>query len=207
VTRLVPSLVLLLVALAACSHDGRALRPAGPDQTASLVTTTTVPTATTRGPSVQPGVSSGRDAQGGSMSIVTPWPDGGAIAPQFTCKGADTSPAISWSGVPSAAKELALAFTDLDADGFVHWLVAGISPSTTGVAAGQVPAGAIQGTNGFNLAAYSGPCPPDGRHTYLVTLYALGQPSGLTTGVDGQKAVDTLESDQILSVAISGVFG
>jgi Raf kinase inhibitor-like YbhB/YbcL family protein len=141
------------------------------------------------------------------MTIVTPWADGGAIDPKYTCKGADTSPTISWSGVPSSAKELALAFTDLDANDFVHWVVAGINPATGGIPAGQVPAGAVQATNGFNRVAYSGPCPPDGRHTYLVTLYALGQPSGLANGADGKGAIDTLESYQIVSVAISGVFG
>jgi Raf kinase inhibitor-like YbhB/YbcL family protein len=203
VTRLALLLAAALMAVAACSHDGRALRPAGPDQTASIITssTSTVATAANAG-SASSGVTGGS-----GMAIATPWPDGAQIETQYTCRGADTSPAISWSGVPSTAKELALAFTDLDADDFVHWVIAGLPPNAVGIGANTVPQGAILASNGFNEAAYSGPCPPDGQHTYLMTLYALGAPSGLTTGIDGKAAIDKLEAGQIASTAISGVFG
>jgi Raf kinase inhibitor-like YbhB/YbcL family protein len=202
--------VVVLVTLAACSHDGRTLRPAGPDQTASIITTTTAAAASaTAGAAIQPGGStSGSGVTNGvGMSLTTPWADGAVIDAQYTCRGADTSPAVSWSGVPTATKELALALTDLDADNFVHWVVAGLDPASTGIAAGQVPAGAIQATNGFGDAAFAGPCPPDRRHTYLLTLYALGQRSGLADGANGQTAISTLEAGQIASTAISGLFG
>jgi Raf kinase inhibitor-like YbhB/YbcL family protein len=219
VTRLVPTqralALLAIVALAACSHDGRTLRPAGPGQTASIITTTTsAPGATTTaGPSVQPGGSgdastaaSGITGDAG-MTLAPPWADGAVIDTQYTCKGADTSPAISWTGVPATAKELALALVDLDADNYVHWVVAGIDPASTGIAAGKVPAGAIQAKNGFGDAVFAGPCPPDHQHTYLLTLYALGDHSGLADGVDGKTAIDALEAKQVASTAISGLFG
>jgi hypothetical protein len=38
------ALVLLMVATAGCRHDGRTLRPARPDQTSSISTTTLPPT-------------------------------------------------------------------------------------------------------------------------------------------------------------------
>jgi Raf kinase inhibitor-like YbhB/YbcL family protein len=210
VTRLALFLAAAAVAVTACSHDGRTLRPAGPGQTASIITSTT---STTSGAAVNAGSQSGTSpaksgVTGGSgMTITTPWADGTAIDAQYTCRGADTSPAISWSGVPATAKELAIAFTDLDAADFVHWVIAGLPPAAVGIAANTVPQGAVLASNGFKEAAYSGPCPPDGQHTYLVTLYALGQPSGLTNGVDGKSAIATLEADQIASAAISGVFG
>ncbi|HKA05045.1 MAG TPA: YbhB/YbcL family Raf kinase inhibitor-like protein [Acidimicrobiales bacterium] len=208
-TRLALLLAAAAVAVTACSHDGRALRPAGPNQTASIITTTSSTAAAAVNPGGQRGSSSARSGvTGGSgMTIVTPWADGALIDAQYTCKGADTSPAISWSGVPATAKELAIAFTDLDADDFVHWVIAGLPSAAIGLAANTVPQGAVQANNGFNEASYSGPCPPDHQHTYLMTLYALGQPSGLTPGMDGKAAIGRLEATQIASTAISGVFG
>ena len=202
-TRLAFLLAAAALAVAACSHDGRTLRPAGPAQTASIITTTTSTVAA----AAKAGSASSGVTGGSGMAIATPWADGTQIDTQYTCRGADTSPAISWSGVPSTAKELALAFTDLDADNFVHWVIAGLPPNAVGIAANTVPTNAILASNGFNEAAYSGPCPPDGQHTYLMTLYALGAPSGLTTGIDGKAAIDKLEAGQIASTAISGVFG
>lgn len=202
-TRLALLLAAAALVVTACSHDGRTLRPAGPNQTASIITTTT----SAPGSAVNPGSASSGVVGGSGMALATPWPDGAEIDAQYTCRGADTSPALSWSGVPPAAKELALAFTDLDADNFVHWVIAGLPPNAVGLAANTVPQGAVLATNGFNDAAYSGPCPPDGQHTYLMTLYALGAPSGLTTGGNGKAAIDALEAGQIASTAISGVFG
>ena len=202
-TRLAFLLAAAALAVAACSHDGRTLRPAGPDQTASIITTNTSTVAA----AAKAGSASSGVTGGSGMAIATPWADGTQIDTQYTCRGADTSPAISWSGVPSTAKELALAFTDLDADNFVHWVIAGLPPNAVGIAANTVPTNAVLASNGFNEAAYSGPCPPDGQHTYLMTLYALGAPSGLTTGIDGKAAIDKLEAGQIASTAISGVFG
>lgn len=211
----IPFAVLAVALMSACSDDGRELRPAGPDQTLSIITTTTAAATTTSGAAVNPGTGSDTSGPGSApgqssasgMTITTPWADGAAIDPQYTCQGADTSPAISWSGVPAEAKELALAFTDLDAGNYVHWVVAGIDPASTGIAAGKVPAGAIQAANGFGTAAFRGPCPPDGSHTYLLTLYALRERSGLVDGGNGTAAIATLEANQIASVAIAGLFG
>ena len=56
----------------------------------------------------------------------------------------------------------------------VHWAVADIEPSTTTVAAGEVPAGGVVYPNDNGDATYAGPCPPAGEtHTYVLTLYVL----------------------------------
>jgi Raf kinase inhibitor-like YbhB/YbcL family protein len=186
-----------MVSLTACSNDGRTLRPAGPNQTLSIVTTTTV-ASTTTGAAAQPGA---------GFVVTAPWADGGFIDAQYTCKGADTSPAISWTGVPANTQELAISVVDLDADNFVHWVVAGLDPASTGIAAGRVPAGAIQAANGFGEAKYGGPCPPDGEHKYLLTLYALGARSNLADGVAATTAIDLLQSSALASALVSGSFG
>ena len=186
-----------LLVLVACSNDGRTLRPAGPNQTLSIITTTTATPTTTGGTPVQPT----------GFVVTAPWADGGFIDAQYTCRGNDTSPAISWSGVPADTKELAISLVDLDASDFVHWVVAGLDPASTGIAGGRVPTGAIQAANGFGEAKYNGPCPPDGQHTYLLTLYALAGPSNLADGVAGASAIDALRGNEVASAAVNGSFG
>ncbi len=191
------AVTLALMLLVACSSDGRTLRPAGPNQTLSIITTTTR-APTTTGAAVPPGT---------GFVVTAPWADGGFIDAQYTCKGVDTSPAISWSGVPATTQELAISLVDLDADNFVHWVVAGLDPASTGIAAGRVPAGAVQAANGFGEAKYAGPCPPDGEHKYLLTLYALGARSNLADGVAGTTAVEQLQTSALASALVTGAFG
>jgi Raf kinase inhibitor-like YbhB/YbcL family protein len=186
--------VAAMLSLVSCSSDGRTLRPARPDQTLSIVTTTVPPSTTTA-------------AANATLSVTAPWGDGGTIDAQYTCKGANMSPAISWSGVPAGTQELAVTLTDIDASNFIHWVIAGLDPASSGIAAGKVPVGAMQAANGFGEAKYGGPCPPDGNHTYLLRLYALGTHSGIANGMAGATAIDALEANQLASTSISGVFG
>jgi Raf kinase inhibitor-like YbhB/YbcL family protein len=205
--------------LAACSNDGRALAPPGPGQTLSIITTSSSSSTTsaiapdsTSG-TLPPSSSGSSGTQGigpagsANLRMSVPWADGGEIASRFTCAGDDLSPSITWTGVPADAVELAVLFTDLDSSppGFVHWLLAGIDPASTGIAEGRVPGGAAQGGNGFGEAEYRGPCPPESTHTYLVTLYALREPSGIEDGDTGSDdLLATLEARAIASTAVSG---
>ncbi len=112
--------------------------------------------------------------------VIPAFGPGGGVPRQYTCDGADTPIPLHWSGVPRGAKELALVIRDPDAPGgdFVHWAVAGISPTST-----SVPAGAVQGRNSFGSIGYRGPCPPHGQsHHYVISLSALSGPSGLKPG-------------------------
>jgi len=110
--------------------------------------------------------------------------DGGEIPARYTCKGADVSPPLAWSGVPSLARSLVLIVDDPDAPDpaaprmtWVHWLLYNIPPATgsleEGIAADKLPAGTLEGTNDFRKTGYGGPCPPIGRHRYFFKLYAL----------------------------------
>ncbi len=98
----------------------------------------------------------------------------GAIPAKYTCDGANVSPPLAISGVPADAKSLALTVEDPDAPGgtFTHWLVWKIAPSTTTITEGQHPG--TEEPNGFGKQGYGGPCPPNGLHHYVFTLYALG---------------------------------
>jgi Raf kinase inhibitor-like YbhB/YbcL family protein len=109
---------------------------------------------------------------------------GGEIPVVHTCEGADTSPALEWSGVPAGTKSLALVVDDPDAPDpkaprmtYVHWVLYNIPPTATrlpeGAARGGLPPGTREGTNDWKRTGYGGPCPPIGRHRYFHKLYAL----------------------------------
>lgn len=196
----VASLLALVGLAAACdTDDGRTMRPPTAAQREAMPTTTTSttiasvldPTAGldtgTPTASATAGAAASSAVAAAPFVLTLPWADGGAIDARFTCDGADTSPALSWTAPPAGTVELALVVADDDAGGFVHWAVAGIPPTAGQVAEGAAIAGAIEGTNGFGKMGWGGPCPPAGAtHTYHFALYALSQQAELPADFTGQ---------------------
>ncbi|MDZ7316042.1 MAG: YbhB/YbcL family Raf kinase inhibitor-like protein [candidate division KSB1 bacterium] len=108
----------------------------------------------------------------------------GEIPSLYTCEGKDISPPLSWSGVPSGAKSLALIVDDPDAPDpaaprmtFVHWVLYNLPPNSNGLPEGvksnELPHGTLEGTSDYRRTGWGGPCPPIGRHRYFFKLYAL----------------------------------
>jgi Raf kinase inhibitor-like YbhB/YbcL family protein len=101
--------------------------------------------------------------------------DGGAIPAQYTCDGANQSPALSWGAPPQGAKSFALVVDDPDAPGGTHrhWGAFDIPANTRSIAAGQ--AVGTQAVNDSGKTGYAGPCPPKGHgtHHYHFKLFAL----------------------------------
>src|SRR5215831_15113806 len=122
---------------------------------------------------------------GGTMNVTSSaFKPGGSIPSRFTCDGANVSPPLEWTGVPPAAKTLALVVTDPDAPDpkapkttWVHWILYGLPADSKGlreaVPSKGLPAGTLEGSNDWGKAGYGGPCPPIGRHRYVFTLFAL----------------------------------
>ena len=115
--------------------------------------------------------------------------EGGLIPRRHTCDGRNTSPPLSWSGVPEGTKSLALICDDPDAPGktWVHWVVFNLPPGIRelpeGVPAHEAISGSgTQGTNDFRKVGYGGPCPPSGIHRYVFKLYALDAEVELAPG-------------------------
>jgi hypothetical protein len=125
---------------------------------------------------------------------------GEPIDPLHTCDGANISPALAWEGVPEGTAELALVMDDPDAPGgtFTHWVVYAIPTDSTGLERGVPPGPVVSGAfslrqglnDGSDVPGYTGPCPPEGEHGYVFTLYALDEP----TGLDGGATVDELRA-------------
>lgn len=118
-----------------------------------------------------------------ALTLTSPaFSHNGSIPREYTCEGADVSPALSWSGVPDGTKSLALIVDDPDAPDpqaprtvWVHWVVYNLPPSADGLPRDvqELPEAARQGLNDWKRSGYGGPCPPIGRHRYFHKLYAL----------------------------------
>ena len=91
------------------------------------------------------------------LTVLSPDLAAGAFPTEFTCDGANRRPRLQWSTPPSGTPELAVEMLDPDAPGgtFTHWLVYGIPPGISSMAA--APTGAAQGVNGFGWRGYGGP--------------------------------------------------
>jgi Raf kinase inhibitor-like YbhB/YbcL family protein len=132
------------------------------------------------------------------------------------CGGANISPALEWRNPPAGTRSYALLMHDPDApaaQGFWHWVVYDIPPTTTALPAGAgdtrkslMPSGAIQGRSDFGSPGYGGPCPPPGSpHRYVFRLYALPvaklnvPPEASGTIISSYASASALGSAQLIS--------
>ena len=103
----------------------------------------------------------------------------------FGCSGENKSPALKWSGAPRDARSFAVTVYDPDAptgSGWWHWSVIDIPANVTELKSdagnasnANLPPGARQVRIDYGVAAWGGPCPPEGDkpHRYIFTVYAL----------------------------------
>lgn len=125
----------------------------------------------------------------------TAFTDGQPIPAQFTCDGANQSPALTWSDPPAGTKSFALVVDDPDAPSgtFRHWGVFDIPAATRSIGAGEKVG--TEAHNDMGKRGYGGPCPPPGHgvHHYHFKLFALdldklGLPAGATVADVEQEA-------------------
>lgn len=171
--------VLALGAVACSSDDGRQLAEPDPDLTATTPPTTAP--ATTLAP---------------FLSLSSPAVEVDGVLPtRFTCDGEDVSPPLTVADVSAGADTLVLALTDPDAGEFVHWAMADLAPTTTALAAGEVPPGAVVYPNDFGNRTYDGPCPPEGEtHSYVFTVYVLSPSAVEFVGPDDTNGAGLLDT-------------
>jgi Raf kinase inhibitor-like YbhB/YbcL family protein len=129
--------------------------------------------------------------------VSTAFADGAPIPRRFTCDGEDESPDVTWTNAPEATAALVLIVDDVDARGFVHWVVFDMTGSASGGLAEGLsasPDAPPQGLNDYGRIGWGGPCPPSGTHRYRFRLLALdavlelaGTPSAddVTAAADG----------------------
>jgi len=147
----------------------------------------------------------------GKLSITSiAFEQHGKIPRQYTIDGDNRSPPLSWKGVPSGTRQLALVCFDPDAPlpkGFTHWVIYGIPPG-----ANSIPEGGggsfVQGLNGMGKPGYIGPAPPPGHgvHHYYFWLYALGDGPELKLGLNLEDLMDAIGGRVLAQARLVGTY-
>src|SRR6516162_5206322 len=102
----------------------------------------------------------GAETRGGAVMQLklqsSDFASGGMIPKQFTCDGADSSPALEWADPPGGTKSFALVVDDPDAPvgTWVHWVVFDLPPTLRSLPQAvpkkeQLADGSRQGQNDF----------------------------------------------------------
>jgi Raf kinase inhibitor-like YbhB/YbcL family protein len=152
----------------------------------------------------------------GTMQIQsTAFGEGDTIPKKHTCEGEDVSPQLSWSGVPSEAKNLVMICDDPDAPvgTWVHWVLFGIAPDVAELAEGvpdgeSVLGGAMHGRNDFGNLGYGGPCPPPGpAHRYYFKLYAVANEPVINPGATKAEVMAAIEGHVLAEGQLMGRYG
>lgn len=112
-----------------------------------------------------------------SITVTSPviGPDG-TLPAVYTCAGGGISPPLYWSGAPEPqTRSLVIIIDDSQAPitPYIYWLVYNVSPGTTSIPQGGLPAGAKQGPNSTGRMGYAAPCPRNPHDMYRFTVYAL----------------------------------
>lgn len=122
------------------------------------------------------------DSPGGSMLLTSPaFSEGGTIPTANTCKGANTSPMLTWTGAPTGTQSFAVVLTDQTIS-MAHWVIYDVPASATGLPPAientsdpaSVPGAHQIVSIHAPTVGYYGPCPPNPpAHTYQFAVYAL----------------------------------
>lgn len=145
----------------------------------------------------------------------TAFTEGNPIPQKYTCDREDTSPPLTWTGIPAQAKSLVLIVDDPDAPVgvWVHWVVFDMPPTLTGLPEGlaktpTLPGIGVQGTTGFRKPGYGGPCPPKGKpHRYFFRLYALDSLLNLPSGAKRSEVDIAMQGHILVSGQLIGTYG
>ncbi len=148
------------------------------------------------------------------IKITSPaFEEGGMIPRKYTCDGADISPPLAWTGVPEAARTLALISDDPDAPmgTWVHWVLFNLPATVTELPEGvptdkELKNGAKQGRNDFRRIGYGGPCPPGGTHRYFFKLYALDKALDLAAGATKAELLRAMEGHILAQGQLMGKY-
>lgn len=123
----------------------------------------------------------------GSLELTSPdFADGAPMPIETTAYGANSSPALTWSGVPDGTAELMLVMEDIDVPmrtPVVH-TAAVLAPTVTGIARGGLADAATRFLKVMmGRTGYQGPqpIPGHGAHRYRFHLYALDAPLPAST--------------------------
>jgi Raf kinase inhibitor-like YbhB/YbcL family protein len=133
---------------------------------------------------------------------------GGPIPGRYSAYGANETPPLAWSALPSGARSLALIVEDPDAPSpqpFVHWVVWNLAPAPGNIP--QALPAAAQGKNGAGSPGWHGPHPPDAKsHHYHFELFALDTKLNLPADAGRDRLVAAMSGHVVGKGQLVGVF-
>jgi hypothetical protein len=153
-----------------------------------------------------------------SLQLSSSTLNAGAIPDRCGCKGAGSSPQLSWNDPPAGTKSFAFIVDDPDSPVghlhrhyVVHWLVFDMPPERRELAAALSPQalsdGSVQGTNEGHSIGYMGPCPNGGDvHHYRFTIYALDTRLGLPASARGRELMQALDGHILARGVLIGTY-
>src|SRR5690348_2149496 len=135
--------------------------------------------------------------------------NGQPIPTQYTCDGADQTPALHWSDPPAGTKSFALVIDDPDAPSgtFRHWGVFDIPASARSIGGSERIGTEV--SNDFGNPGYGGPCPPHGHgpHHYHFKLFALDTDKlDLSPGTKVKDVEDAAQKHAITVGELVGIY-
>jgi len=138
---------------------------------------------------------------------------GQPIPEQYSCKGENISPALSWGEPPADTQSFALIMDDPDAPAgtWVHWVLFNIPASTRSLpeafpADKTLPNGSMSGKSSFGGPGYGGPCPPSGTHRYFFKLYALDEMLAISAGANKGELEKAMVGHILAQAELMGTF-
>jgi phosphatidylethanolamine-binding protein (PEBP) family uncharacterized protein len=112
------------------------------------------------------------------------------VSKRYTCSGENESPAVQWGSVPPGTAEIVMFVANVAPVRkklFFDWAVAGLKPTSHGISAGSLPAGAVVGRNTSGEVGYS-VCLPKGsrEENFVVRVMAVARPLAARPGFNAE---------------------
>ena len=184
-----------------------------PTSTAVPATATPVPSTTTPIPiTFTPTLPTATRVSGtlGPFTFSSPaFAEGKTIPVDYTCKGTDISPALTWTEPPAGTQSFAVIMYDPEAT-WTHWVLYNIPASTHDLKEGlpkdsKLSDGSLQAMTAFMAPGYWGPC-PSYTHTYEFTLYALDTMLSISASAFRDSILAAMKEHVLASVKLTGTF-
>jgi len=164
---------------------------------------------------LSPSAASGSASSAAPLTLTSPSIQPTAFIPaQFTCDGANQSPALRWSNPPEGTQSWVVMLESSGPTPQVSWLIYDLPASLD-----QLPAalpnqpfltqGGLQAKNDFGQYGYRGPCRSssngtgDGAISYLLRLYAVGALLDLPPGVSPNEVITALQTQVLAETSLT----
>ena len=134
---------------------------------------------------------------------------GGEIPVRFSAEGDGLSPSLSWSGLPSGTRTLAVMMEDPDgvsSKPFVHWLAWNIDPAAGALTRGSVTLGARLGKNSRGTPSYLAPRLGKSPHNFHFQVFALDVELPLKAGASREQLLSAMNGHVLAKADLVGIF-